>query len=334
MEKINKLKLTFMILLIVLIFVMIFYFFIIPKPFFNNSPSNQRNTIKIGYIPISHSLPFFVALEKNYFEQENINVEAVEFATTNELIMAFMSNKIDATAAVGTPDILLIEQNYPNKFKIYVIDVNSLKNKKYGDFILIKKNSSLKSLSDLKNKKLGVFPSPTITLLAKIILEKNNISIEDINLVPISPSLHLESLSNNEVDAIFSLEPIATIGMENNLVDVLEAGPIQRYVQDPNPGGVFIISTNLISEDKETAQKIINSVYKGIDFMRSNESKARVMLSKYTSIPENLSKKIYICDWWKINETQIIFLQDFVEILYNSGMLEKRINVNKLLFHY
>ncbi len=325
----TKRRLIFCLLIIIVIIAIILIILLINKTTFTGKAIEEKDTIKIGYLPITHSLPFYVALDKGYFKDEGLNVKAIKFSTTGEVIVALISGKIDATAAIGLPELFLIEENSPGQFKVYVITINSLNNDQYGDFILVKKDSDIKKISELKGKKIGVFPSPTIQILTNIILEKNG--IKEVSLIPIAPPLQLESLATGQIDALVALEPTATIALENNIARVLVRGPIETYVQDLNPGGAFVFSAKFLEKNPEESHKIKKAIYKAIDFTRKNSLEARKTLPNYTSIPEKIALKTFTSGTWKIYEIDKESLKEFRDILYEKEILTKKIDIDNML---
>src|SRR3972149_6635849 len=109
------------------------------------------------------------------------------------------------------PVIFSIEQNSPGQFKIYII--NAITDAAFPDYILVKKVSKINSLLDLKGKKIGTYPGSTILTYTKVILKHFFDPDEDISIIQLKPELQLQALEAGQVDAIFTLEPIASLGI-------------------------------------------------------------------------------------------------------------------------
>ena len=61
--------------------------------FFSQNKEN-REVIRIGYLPITASLPLFIAQEKGYFTEQGLNVELVKFETSNQVIDSLVREDI------------------------------------------------------------------------------------------------------------------------------------------------------------------------------------------------------------------------------------------------
>ena len=53
----------------------------------------QTVPIRIGYWPVAAGLPFFAAVEKGYFKEAGLDVEAVKFAGAQQVMEAMLSGR-------------------------------------------------------------------------------------------------------------------------------------------------------------------------------------------------------------------------------------------------
>lgn len=75
--------------------------------------------VKIGYWPIVAGLPLYLALEKGYFKQAGLNVEAVKFSGEKEVVEGLMTGQIQGAAnGVSSGDLATGEISSPSSFKI------------------------------------------------------------------------------------------------------------------------------------------------------------------------------------------------------------------------
>ena len=117
----------------------------------------SEEKIKIGYMPIAMSLPTFVAVEKGLFEQEGLKVEITPFETSTLIISALVAGRIDADCSSGTPGFWFAEQSTPDQFKLFLTyGATTLKNPSF--VVMVKKDSPLKDITNLKGKRVGTSP--------------------------------------------------------------------------------------------------------------------------------------------------------------------------------
>ena len=70
--------------------------------------------IRIGYWPIAAGLPFYVAIEKGYFKEAGLDVEALKFAGAQQVMEAVLSGRADGTSnGTGSANIAICELAQP-----------------------------------------------------------------------------------------------------------------------------------------------------------------------------------------------------------------------------
>ena len=92
------------------------------------APASAQDKVKVGVFPVSSSLPYFVALEKGYFKEQNIEPEMVRLIGGPPNVAAMIGNQIDASAVLVT--IEGINANIKKPGVAMYISINS-QNQKY-----------------------------------------------------------------------------------------------------------------------------------------------------------------------------------------------------------
>lgn len=290
--------------------------------------TQKPEEVKIGYIPITLDLPFFIAMEKGYFEEEGVKVSAVKFVTSNPMAEALLSGRIDVMTSSSLEVVLAIEQNAPQQQRIFMVQANT--KSKYMDYILVKKDSPMSEMIDLKGKKIGTFPGSTILTYTKIIISKFGIDPEkEIKIIQLSPQIQIEALASGQVDALFTLEPIGTIAIEKGVAKPLVIGPLY-YIMDPLPGGAYAFSSGFVKKNPRLVSKIIKAMNMAVDYIRTNETEAKKALPKWTAVTEELALKINVIPYWKLEEINKEAVQKLADLLYREKNLIKEIDTRKM----
>ncbi|PYS21125.1 MAG: hypothetical protein DMF72_18430 [Acidobacteria bacterium] len=188
---------------------------------FLSSCRKPTQTVRIGYLPIYVDLPLFVAKDKGFFDKRGVQVELVRFASSPEIGTALVTNNVQAGASIAYSVVLGVESRDPGKIKVFLVDSETPEN--YLDSFVVLRDSGIKSLSDLKGKKLASFPGPTAVTFCKMVLEKNGINPDkDLSFVELDAASHLSALESHTVDALFTYEPTATQAvLEKNAIKLL-----------------------------------------------------------------------------------------------------------------
>jgi len=282
----------------------------------------EQPVIKIGYQALTVNLPLFTAYEKGYFG--NVKIELVKFETTNQLIDAMLTNKIDATGIVALQPLLAVEAQSKDQFEIFA--VNQQTPEKNIDKLVVKADSTIKTIADLKGKKLGIYPGSSQRAIAEIIVSKF-MSASDVEIIELPPATQLGALQSGQVDALLTLEPLGTLAEANGVGNIIENAPMSKYVLSDFTLGAAAVSEKFLKEKPGVAKKIISGFDKGINNMEKN----RAVLTKYTSVTEPIAQKIGIGNIVMVNKANINAIQQLADIYFAKAQLTAKVDVKDIL---
>src|SRR5260221_408790 len=66
------------------------------------APASAQDKVKVGVFPVSSSLPYFVAVERGFFKEQNVEPEMVRLIGGPPNVAAMITNQIDASAVLVT----------------------------------------------------------------------------------------------------------------------------------------------------------------------------------------------------------------------------------------
>jgi NitT/TauT family transport system substrate-binding protein len=297
------------------------------------SSSNQPVTltkIDVGHVPVSSSLPTFVALENGYFKDAGFDVSVTSFQTSNQLAEAVATGQIDFGGAVSTAPILAISQKDPQTYKILADAV--LEKQNPFTAILVKNDSNL-ALNDLPGKKIGIFPGSTSTILTRLSFADMFGADAKFEYVQMPPTLWLQALESGQVDAVLSYEPFGTLGVERGIAKSLYSGPYENHIMANDiPAAVMVVTSKFAKEHPEQVEKIERVLERAIDFIKSNESEARKISVKYMPIDENIALKSNFTAWHSAKNIDLQTLQQYSDILLKNGDLQTPVEVSSIVY--
>ena len=155
------------------------------------SAKAQEKKLLIGYWPIAAGLPFYAAVERGLFKQAGVNVEAVKFASPNQVVEAMIAGRIDGCAnGVAITALALADAQSPGSIKFTCMNYA---NEKYIlDQVIVPINSSIKGISELAGKKVACGPGINNVTLAKAVLAgagATNAQVIELPIAQILPAL-------------------------------------------------------------------------------------------------------------------------------------------------
>src|SRR6187551_2672024 len=253
-------------------------------------PAAAQDKVKVGVFPVSSSLPYFVALEKGYFKEQNIEPETVRLIGGPPNVAAMIGNQIDAAAVLVT--IEGINANIKKPGVAMYISINS-QNKKYQmEQFVVRKGLEAKTLADLKGKKIMSAPGPANVTMAKAALAAAGLKDGDYTIDQLDMGQHVNAMTAGTFDAGYTLEPNASTMRKLGVATTLEAGVITKYILGNENGNAFAagcaLTGDFIKARPDVARRFAAVWKKAITFVNENPQEARKYLAKNTLTPEDV----------------------------------------------
>lgn len=287
--------------------------------------------VTIGHLPLIPSLPTYVAMEKGCFTEEGLEVELVPFQSGTTIVDALIAGRIDADCMSAITGLWFAAQNVPDRFKIFLV-YGADSNVDNTMVVVVKKDSPLKGLKDLKGKKVGTFPGATSVSLARVIIGKQ-IDPKEVTFTEIPPNNLIPALAAGQVDAYFSPEPFGMIAVSQGVGRYMIKSPCTLLgLKRGIVGGGFAFSTKFVQEKPEVAKKVKAAIEKAVDFINTNEQEARGYLGKYTPLPPPVAAQIPFEKWIKIKDLDKNGPQAYFDVLYKDGAYQKKVDTTKLYY--
>ena len=296
----------------------------------------QDDKILIGYWPIASGLPLYTALERGFFKEAGLNVEGVKFASAQQVAEAMIAGRIHGSANGTASAVLgLAEITSPGLFKI--ICSNPSNHKLVLDQFVVPKDSPIKSIAELKGKRVASGPGIQNVTLAKIILEKNGVVDPKVTELPIGQ--HVPALAADQLDAVYTLEPTGTAGRLKGLTRVLENGVISKYVlgaaDAPWFGGSASVTTTFLKDRPADAKKYIAAYARAVDFVRKNPAEVRKHIDGFTAIDPSLVQEVPLSGFTLYNEftaSDLGYFQKFFDIFTERKIFSRAVPVKPLIY--
>lgn len=289
--------------------------------------------VKIGYLNIVMSLPTFVAQEKGLFEKANLEVELIPFQSGTAIIDALIAGRIDVNACSATTGYWFAEQNIPGRFKLFLAyGTPSLENPSFA--AIVKKDSPLKTLKDLKGKKLGMFPGATSIALAKAVI-RTQIDPDKAGVIftELPPPTLIPALAAGRIDAFFAPEPFGMIAVFKGAGRPLVKEVLGLLgIKNGFAGAAFGFSSKLVKKNPVLAKKIKAVFYEAADLIEKDKNAYRPLLVKYIGLTEDVAMNVPIQNWMKVETLNKESTQEYFDLLYKEGAYQKRVDTTKLYY--
>jgi len=168
--------------------------------FYQSSQPKSLGKIVYGYEIWPGILPYLVAYEKGYFKEQGLDVELVKAESYTEEMEDFISGRTDFMGDFALID-LVKKVSFGEKIKVVLVTDYS----NGADGIVLKKN--IKSVGELKGKKVAVEVGTLGEYLLFDALKKNNLQLADIQEVNLTAQEASQVFIQGGVDAAVTYEP-------------------------------------------------------------------------------------------------------------------------------
>jgi len=275
-----------------------------PAPNATDKPKDiKKVTVQLDGAAVPYYAPMYVAKEQGFFQEEGLDVEFL-YADAATIVKNVAADNVQFGFPNADSVITAKSQGIPVKV------VHTTYQHGLGATIF-KKGKGINSPQDLKGKTIAVtsFGSPNYIQL-QVLLEKNGMSIKDVNTKIVGTGAIVNALVSDEVDAItFSM--LRTVELHNSGVDVDE---IRSDDFLPSFGNVLVTSDKYVSSNKETVIAFNKALNKSLDYIINGKAKEAIDMSikKYATTAEG-----------KQEITEKIFNDVFIPYLWQSDLTKK-----------
>jgi NitT/TauT family transport system substrate-binding protein len=275
-------------------------------------------------------------VDKGYFKEAGLDVEPLKFAAAQQVMEAMLAGRSDGSAnGTGTANLAIGEIAQPGLFKIFCTNPSNATN--VLEEFIVPKDSPVKSVADLKGKRVASGPGIQNVTLAKAMLERAGAGTMAVTELPIAQ--HVAAIAAGQMDAIYTLEPTGTVGRMNGTTRVLEAGVVAHYIlgnpQAPWHGGAGSLTTEFLKKSPDVSKRYIAAYARGIELVRKNPAEARQFLKGYTAIEGALTAEVPLASYMMYSDfkaSDVGYFQKFYDLFTEKGIFEKKVAVDGLIY--
>lgn len=300
------------------------------------APASAQDKVKVGVFPVSSSLPYFVAVERGFFKEQNIEPEMVRLIGGPPNVAAMITNQIDASAVLVT--IEGMNANIKKPGVAMYISLNSQNQKYQMEQFVVRKGLEAKTLADLKGKKIMSAPGPANVTMAKAALAAAGLKEGDYSIDQLDMGQHVNAMTAGTFDAGYTLEPNASTMRKMGVASTLEAGVIAKYVLgDPNANAFVAgcaLTSDFIKARPDVAKRFAAAWAKAVDLINNNPAEARKHLIKNTFTPPDVVDTVPMIRYFMAKDLTAkdkADYQKFIDFSVKMGTLEKPVDVSKYL---
>jgi NitT/TauT family transport system substrate-binding protein len=299
-------------------------------------PARAQDKVSVGVFPLSSSLPYFVALERGFFREQNIEPEMTKLMGGPANVAALMTNQIEVSAVLVTIEGLNANVKKPG-VAMYIALNSQTRTWKMEQFV-VRNGFPANSIADLKGAKLMSAPGPANLNTAKAILAKNGLKDGDYTIDQLDMGQHVNAMTSGSFDGGYTLEPNASMMIKAGVARSLEAGVISKYILGSESANAYAagcaVTSDFVQKRPDVAKRFAAAWAKAIAFINANPDEARKHLAKNTFTPDNVVDMVPMLGYVMasdMSKEQIADLQTLADFGASIGVIPEKVDATKFL---
>ena len=286
--------------------------------------SNAATPLKVGYSDWPGWVAWQVAIDKGWFKEAGVDVQFVWFDYVASMD-AFAAGKIDGVT-VTNGDALVTSSGGGKNVMIMLTDYSN------GNDMIVAK-PGIKSLKDLKGKKIGLETGFVEHLLLLNGLEKAGMKESDITIVNTKTNETPQALASADIAAIGAWQPNSGQAMK------LVPGSKPIYTSAKEPGLIFdvlTVSPASLSNRKDDWAKIVKVWGKVVTYINDPKTQPdaiKIMSARVGLTPEAYKPLLKGTRLLTLAEGKAAFVKaDGFKSLYGSSKIADDFNVKNAVY--
>ncbi|MEN3363463.1 MAG: NitT/TauT family transport system substrate-binding protein [Burkholderiales bacterium] len=292
--------------------------------------------VKVGVFTVSSSLPYFVALERGYFKEVDIETQMTPFAASSLTLQAMVSEQIEAASNLVALEAANINARRPGT--TFYLSVNGQSQQYKMEQFIVPKGSTAKTIKDLKGGRLFSAPGPGNVGAAKAVLKANGlVEGRDYTMQEQQMGVHVGALQSGNFDGGYTLEPMATIAQKQGVGQLLEAGVISTYLIGRKDALAYasggVVSGKFLAERPAVAARYAAAWAKAVRDI-NNDPKVRVYLVKHLNTSGEIAPTVPLPKFTMIKDLRpvdYVDFQKFIDVAVENGIIKDKIDVKTIV---
>jgi ABC-type nitrate/sulfonate/bicarbonate transport system substrate-binding protein len=279
----------------------------------------QDKVLKVGTLKLIHGISAYF-YEK--FAPPGYTVEVVPFESPTDGKNAVVTGTVETCIHGIASFILGAAANEP----IYI--VANANNR--GMAIIASPSSGIKTIKDLKGKRVAIWPGSTQEAVILERLRMEGMSINDIQPIRLQFSDHPAALARGDIDAYVGAEPAAGISLAN------KTGVLVEYPYSTPIGSLNMIldaSQKEVKENPDRIRMVVDMHKKASDYAMAHPAEiVQMAMQKLGQQKASLELAVPNVELaWKIDDIFMQRAKAYTQIMYDNKQMRQMIDLDKFV---
>ena len=237
--------------------------------------------LKIGLLPITDALPFFVAEKNGYFAAEKVEVELINFKSAVERDAALQAGQTDGQVTDLVASAAILAGGTPVKVASISLGVTPDEGR---IAILASPKSNITKVDDLKGVEIAISPNSLIEYSVDRMLTLKGFTSAQIkkSVVPAIP-IRLQMLVGDQIKAASLPDPLATLAQNLGARLILDDSKGENISQS-----VILLRADAIDKKTKALERMFRAYNKAVAEINAKPDAYRDLLVTKAGLPAPL----------------------------------------------
>jgi NitT/TauT family transport system substrate-binding protein len=195
--------------------------------------------------------------------------------------------------------------------------------------IVVRNDSAIKSLADLKGKTIAISGTHTQkTVAIQSILKRNGVKPDEFVFLEMPYASQVAALRAKQVEVVASLDPWTTLFRNSDFARVLAYDYYESLPEQPIGG--WYARREYAGKNTEAMKRFAKSICDVADYLGADKDRARAQIAAYTGLDPALVKEVPVNRWTCKIDLKV--WNKVADLMYESGELQKHFNNENWLF--
>lgn len=291
--------------------------------------------VNAAWLPITQSLPFYIAVEEKLFEKNGIELVHQKLQLPPQIIESLVADRSDVAFGAAVGLAMVAEAEYPGTFKVFGLQGGSNAANRISDMLIAKADSPMRSMKDLVGKSVATLPGIQWRLLGREMLRKSGVDADSVKFVPMQLGMQAQAISAGSVDAALALEPIGTITTTSGAAKVVVKNPGATFIAEPFYSSVFVMTAKFARERPEVARRVVAVMHEATRLANERFQVYKPLLTQYMAVPAADLDKLtapYMQPLASFSAADFKSWQTVADIFLAEGAMKRKVDVHAAVF--
>ncbi|QLE44610.1 nitrate ABC transporter substrate-binding protein [Nostoc sp. C052] len=234
----------------------------------------KRPPLKVEFTSFVGEYPGIIAQEKGFFKAQGVDVELIHKLSPQLERANFSAGKYDGVSlALGS--FIILSATNPDIQGVIIIDESA------GADVVVAQ-SQIKTVADLKGKKLGANLGGFSEVFVTEMLKTVNLTSDDVNLVKLESLEIPQRLKTNAIQAGHTWEPYLSKAIKLGGHILFTSKQTPRLILD-----IIVFRGETIRDRPEDIRAFVQGWLQAVTYWKANVQEGKAIISKALKIPRN-----------------------------------------------